>query len=73
MFLVYRALIEKRFGPQLHRLRTDNGGEYVNKKFTTYCTTNNIQMQHNIPYTPQQNGVVERENHTLKEMTNCTI
>jgi hypothetical protein len=30
-------------------------------------------MQHTIPYTPQQNGVVERKNRTLKEMANCMI
>ena len=30
-------------------------------------------MQHTIPYTPQQNGVVERKNLTLKEMANCMI
>ena len=27
-------------------------------------------MQHIVPYTPQQNGVAERKNHTLKEMAN---
>ena len=30
-------------------------------------------MQHIVPYTPQQNGVVERKNCTLKEMANCMI
>jgi hypothetical protein len=30
-------------------------------------------MQHTVPYTPQQNGVAERKNHTLKEMANCMI
>lgn len=30
-------------------------------------------MQHTIPYTPQQNGVAERKNQTLKEMANCMI
>jgi hypothetical protein len=30
-------------------------------------------MQHTIPHTPQQNHVVERNNLTLKEMTNRMI
>jgi hypothetical protein len=30
-------------------------------------------MKHTIPYTPQQNGVAEIKNHTLKEMVNCMI
>ena len=47
--------------------------EYVNNNFTSYCTTHGIQLQHTVPYTPQQNGVVERKNHTLKEMVNCMI
>ena len=65
-FLAYKALVEKQFGHQIQKLRTDNGGEYVNNNFTNYCTTQGIQMQHTIPYTPQQNGVVEIKNHTFK-------
>jgi hypothetical protein len=30
-------------------------------------------MQHIVPYRPQQNGVSERKNHTLKQMDNCMI
>jgi len=30
-------------------------------------------LQHTVPYTPQQNGVAERKNHTLKEMANCML
>jgi transposase InsO family protein len=71
--LAYKALVEKQSGHQIQRLRTDNGGKYVNNNFTSYCTTQGIQMKHTVPYTPQQNGVVERKNRTLKEMANCMI
>jgi transposase InsO family protein len=72
-FLAYKALVEKKSGHQIQRLRTDNGGEYVNNIFTNYCTTQGIQMKHTVPYTPQQNGVARRKNRTLKEMANCMI
>ena len=58
---------------QIIKLRSDNGGEYVNNKFTNFCTEQGMQQQHSVPYTPQQNGVAERKNRTLKEMTNCII
>ena len=59
MFLAYKALVEKQYGHQIIKLRSDNGGEYVNNKLTTFCTKKGIQQQHTIPYTPQQNGVAE--------------
>ena len=73
MLLAYKALVEKQSGHQIIKLRSDNAGEYVNKKFTTFCTEQGIQQQHTVPYTPQQNGVAEQKNRTLKEMTNCMI
>ena len=30
-------------------------------------------MHHSIPYTPQQNGVAERKNRSLKEMATCMM
>ena len=30
-------------------------------------------MQHFVPYTPQQNGVVERKNEALKDMGTCMM
>ena len=38
-FLAYKALVEKQYGHQIQRLRTNNGGEYVNNNFTSYYTT----------------------------------
>ena len=37
------------------------------------CEECGIQMQHSVPYTPQQNGVAERKNRALKEMATCMI
>jgi hypothetical protein len=73
MFLTYKALEKKQSGHRLQRLRTNNGNEYMNNKFTSYCTARGIKMQHIVPYTSQQNGVAERKNCTLKEMINCMI
>jgi hypothetical protein len=30
-------------------------------------------LQHRVPYTPQQNKVVERKNRSLKEMESCML
>eukprot|EP00253_Pinus_taeda_P001647 PITA_01647 len=70
IFLAFKAFVEKQSGHQILKLRSDNGGEYVNNNFINFCTKHGIQMQHIVPYTPQQNGVAERKNHILKEMAN---
>ena len=54
MFLAYKALVEKHSGHQIIKLRSDNEGEYVNSKFTTFCTEQGIQQEHTVPYTPQK-------------------
>ena len=38
MFLAYKALVEKEFRQHILKLRSDNGGEYVNNKFITFFT-----------------------------------
>ena len=54
-------------------MRYDNGGEYISSEFMQIFSDNGINIQHSIPYTPQQNGVVERKNCSLKEMTTCML
>ena len=63
LFKVFKALVENQSGRKLKILRSDNGGKYVKSVFIQYCEDASIQMQHSIPYTPQQNGVDERKNH----------
>nr|GEV65751.1 hypothetical protein [Tanacetum cinerariifolium] len=47
--------------------RTDNGIEFVNHTLTEYYERIGIFHQKTVPRTPQQNGVVERQNRTLVE------
>ncbi|GJY44314.1 retrovirus-related pol polyprotein from transposon TNT 1-94 [Tanacetum coccineum] len=48
-------------------VRTDNGTEFVNKNLTDFYESVGITHEKTVPRTPQQNGVVERRNHTLVE------
>ena len=40
--------------------RTDNGTEYTNSDFVEYCNSLQIRGELTAPYTPQQNGPVEK-------------
>nr|GEU36714.1 hypothetical protein [Tanacetum cinerariifolium] len=48
-------------------IRIDNGTEFVNHTLTDYYERIGIFHQKIVPRTPQQNGVVERQNRTLVE------
>lgn len=41
--------------------------------FRDYCDSNGIRRHLTAPYSPQQNGVVERRNRTLMEMTRSIL
>ncbi|GJU19763.1 retrovirus-related pol polyprotein from transposon TNT 1-94 [Tanacetum coccineum] len=47
--------------------RTDNGIEFVNQTLKAYYEEVEILHQTSVACTPQQNGVVEKRNHTLVE------
>nr|GEX84832.1 retrovirus-related Pol polyprotein from transposon TNT 1-94 [Tanacetum cinerariifolium] len=48
-------------------VRTNNGTEFVNKTLTGLFESVGITHQTSVPWSPQQNGVVERRNRTLME------
>ena len=72
-FIIFKAQVEKQSRKVIKILRTDNGREYVNSRLIDFCTHEGIDLQHLVAYTPQQNGIAERKNRTLKEMTNCML
>nr|CAN78199.1 hypothetical protein VITISV_041785 [Vitis vinifera] len=62
-----KAMVETETGLKVKCLRSDNGGEYIDRRFSEYCAAQGIRMEKTIPGTPQQNGVAERMNRTLNE------
>ena len=73
IFYELKALIENASGIKIKILRSDNGGEYASNELLHIFSQIGIQVQHSITYTPQQNGVAERKNRSLKEMTTCML
>ncbi|CAD6971639.1 unnamed protein product [Tilletia controversa] len=60
---------ERTFGTKVQVIRTDGGGEYVNKHMSAWTASQGILHHITTPHTPELNGVAERKNRTLKEMT----
>ena len=58
---------------KLKALRTDRGGELRSKRFNAYCEEHGIRRYLTVPYTPQQNGVVERRNRTVVAMARSML
>ena len=62
---------EKRFSIQ--NIQSDHGTEFENQNFEKFCDEKKIGHNFSAPRTPQQNGVVERKNRTLEEMTRTML
>lgn len=58
---------------KIKTLRTDNGKEYLNSHMTELLRRSGIKHQTSTPYTPQQNGLAERMNHTIVEKPRCML
>jgi transposase InsO family protein len=69
----FKALVETQLGNKIKVLRIDNRGEYVNHEIQNIFHEAGIQLHHMVPYTPQQNGVSERKNRSLKDMASCML
>ncbi|GJT88707.1 ribonuclease H-like domain-containing protein [Tanacetum coccineum] len=63
--LVFYNLLKNQFSKSVKIFRSDNGTEFTNKTFETFCANNGIIHQTSCVYTPQQNGMVERKHRHL--------
>ncbi|KAI5354607.1 hypothetical protein L3X38_007502 [Prunus dulcis] len=72
-FKKFKAMTELQSGDKVKSLRSDRGGEFMSNEFLTYCSEAGIQRQLTVAYSPKQNGVAERKNRTVIEMTKSML
>ena len=73
IFWKFKVKVENESGCRIQTLRSNNGKEYTSKSFNRFCEEADIQHQFTTPYTPQQNGLSERQNIYILEMTRCML
>ena len=73
-FKYFKILAETEKEKKVKTLRSDGGGgEFTSDDFTNYCLEHGIKRQLTAPYSPQQNGVVERKNRTVVSMVRAML
>ncbi|GJW85633.1 retrovirus-related pol polyprotein from transposon TNT 1-94 [Tanacetum coccineum] len=63
----FLKMIQLRLKVPIRRIRTDNGTEFVNQTLREYYEKVGISHETSVARSPQQNGIVGRQNYTLIE------
>jgi hypothetical protein len=61
----YIAFSNRITGKLMKKVRTDNGGEFINNDFMQFAANEGIEVETTAPYTSMQNGKAERMHRTL--------
>ncbi|GKB48352.1 retrovirus-related pol polyprotein from transposon TNT 1-94 [Tanacetum coccineum] len=73
-FEIFSKKIQNQLGCLIVSIRTDHDREFDNEvQFEEFCNANGITHNLSAPHTPQSNGVVERKNRTLQEMSRTLL
>nr|GEW05387.1 hypothetical protein [Tanacetum cinerariifolium] len=63
----FLRLVQRGLQAQVRIVRTDKGMEFLNQTLHAYFAAEEILHQTSVARTPEQNGIVERQNRTLVE------
>ncbi|KAL7299581.1 hypothetical protein TKK_0007362 [Trichogramma kaykai] len=66
-------LAETQLGKVAKAIRSDNGRKFINESLRNFYAQKGIACQSSCSYTPQQNGVAERKNRTIKEKAKALL
>ncbi|EOY17399.1 Uncharacterized protein TCM_036561 [Theobroma cacao] len=77
-FVNHCKKVQNEKGLVIVSIRSDHGGEFEGgefegDEFKDFCNEKGLDHNFLTPRTPQQNGVVERKNYTLKEMARTML
>jgi transposase InsO family protein len=59
--------VQNEFELKVKNIRSENGSKFRNTQVEEFLDEEGIKHELSAPYTPQQNGIIERKNHTLIE------
>lgn len=69
----FKVHAERETGRKLRTFRSDRRGEFNSGEFSLYLADLDVQWHLTAPYTPQQNGVVQRRNQTVVGTARCML
>lgn len=72
-FREFKAMVENQKNDNIKILRTDNGGEFCSKAIEDFLKSFGIIHQKTNSYTPEQNGMAERNNRSIVEKARCLL
>jgi transposase InsO family protein len=64
---------QNEFDLRIKKIRSENGTKFKNSQIESFLEEEGIKHEFSSPYTPQQNGVVERKNRTLLDMARTML
>jgi transposase InsO family protein len=64
---------QNEFGLRIKKFRNNSRTEFKNAQIEAFLDEEGIKHEFSSPYTPQQNGVVERNNRTLMDMARTIL
>jgi hypothetical protein len=68
IFQTFYNLVETQFSAKIKKLKTENGGEYVNKEIVAFLEMKGIIHDLSSPYGHESNGLPEHMNGTIVTM-----
>jgi Integrase core domain len=73
VFKEFVTMVKTQFGKTVKVIRSDNGTEYVNHDLKIFFKNEGIVHETSCVGTPQQNGIAERKNRHILEITRALL